>query len=178
MAGKRKRQGKGESKTSPRLVKAKQKQARAVDLRLAGKSYAAIAKELGYANKSSAYKAVKTALESQTETSVDEYRRVQNARLNEIHQALWTAVNEEPPEDQDEKARQRWEQERLRAIGLIHKNMERRARLLGLDAPTKQEKTVQGKDGGPLEIVSETTVDLSNCSMEDLKKLEAMLDEN
>lgn len=50
--------------STPRLVRARLRQNRALQLRAAGFSYAAIARELGFGSRASAYKSVKRALDA------------------------------------------------------------------------------------------------------------------
>lgn len=70
---------------------AKERQAQALELRLAGATYEAIADRLGYANKGGAHKAVQAALEDRlTLSSTDgEDLAVELARLDAILVGLW-----------------------------------------------------------------------------------------
>ena len=59
--------------------------ARAVEMRLAGEDYDEIAKELQYADKSGAWRAVDRALRARTDRAVDEYHR---QRLAEVERTI------------------------------------------------------------------------------------------
>src|SRR5690242_12819226 len=101
-----------------------ERQARALELRRAGHDYDAIAAALGYANRSGAYKAVRRALTEAMRAPAEEVRALECARLD----VLWTMVFEAALGG-DEKAFQR-----------VTWIMDRRARLLGLDAPRRVER--------------------------------------
>lgn len=62
---------------------------RCVELAGAGKTYEQIAAEVGYANKSSARKAVVTALAAREVEAVEELRRLEVARLDALQAASW-----------------------------------------------------------------------------------------
>jgi hypothetical protein len=109
------------SGTSEKHIAAVQRQAAAVELRKAGKSYQAIASHLGYKGPSGAYKAVSTALKKMIMEPVEELRTLEEQRLDTMLAAIWPAV--------------------LRGdLGAVDRGlriMERRAKLEGLDAPVK-----------------------------------------
>jgi hypothetical protein len=94
-------------------------------LRLAGYSHRDIAAQLGVAP-SSAYKRVRHALDELNKTnleSAEQLRALELLRLDELLSSLWdTAIAGD-----------------LRAVDRVLKVMERRAKLLGLDAPVKVE---------------------------------------
>lgn len=71
--------------------RAEDRQQKALELRLAGASYDAIARALDYAGKSSAYKAVQTALANASEPSrdVNESDSTELARLDAMLTGLW-----------------------------------------------------------------------------------------
>jgi hypothetical protein len=67
-----------------------ERQAKALELHLAGTSYEAIAKAVGYASKSGAYKAVRAALASQGLTAKSaEVIESELARLDALLMGLW-----------------------------------------------------------------------------------------
>jgi hypothetical protein len=144
-----------ESKTSERRLTAHDRRLAALELRKQGKSFAAIAETLGCAV-SNAYKMVMTALrETQVEPAA-EVRQIEIARLDAMLDALWPVVspNVLPLTDAEGNVIVSADPDRnvqVKAVMSAVKIMERRARLLGLDAPTKQEIT--GKDGGAIELV-------------------------
>ena len=116
-----------EPKTSIRRMEAVEKQRKAMEMRLAGKSYETIASELEYASKSGAYKAVMSAIKKTLQEPADELRKVEAERLDAMLAVLW-----------DKKDKPLY-------VDRILRIMERRARLLGLDAPTRQDITSDDK---------------------------------
>ncbi len=114
-----------ESKTSPRRVEAKQKQAKAVELRAAGVTFARIAEELGYTDESGARDAVKKALQATIQQPADELRQMELAKFDYIETRLAKQVA----------------QGHLGAIDRLLKVIEARRKLLGLDAPERRELT-------------------------------------
>lgn len=117
----------GESKTSQRRIEAVEKQKKALDLRKAGATYGAIAKQLGYANDSGAEHAVKAALKATVQDAADSVRELELERLDALLLNMWSQV---------QKGNQG-------AVDRVLRIMERRAKLLGLDAPTKSQVTIE-----------------------------------
>ena len=115
-------------------VKANDNQLKALTLRKAGVSYWGIAEALGYKDASGAWRAVKAALKKTLQEPADELRTLELSRLDDMLKAIAPHVAAG----------------NLTAIDRALKIQERRARLLGLDAPVKQEHT--GKDGNELII--------------------------
>lgn len=110
-------------KTRPKQLKARLRDAEAVELRLAGKVYREIAEELGYADAGEAYHAVQRSIARVEAEGVEQLREVEQARLEKLHGAFWgDAVAG------DGKAADR-------ALRIS----ERRSRLMGLDGPVKVE---------------------------------------
>lgn len=108
-----------ESSTSSRRIRAAIREAEALSLRLAGYSYGEIASELGYANGSGAHKAVMRALEKlHPIEKAEKLRRIEAARLDRLWRRLWAKLEEGD----------------LSVVDRLLRIMERRARLLGLDA--------------------------------------------
>lgn len=105
---------------------------RVLELRLAGLTFDRIAKELGYASPSGAWYAMKRALTRTLQEPADELRRQEAERLDRMLSGLWAEAT----------------RGNTAAIQTALKVMERRARLLGLDAPAKTEQTVTVYDGG------------------------------
>lgn len=110
-----------ESNTSERMITAAERQVQALALRKAGVSYEQIASALGYASGSGAYQAVHRALRKMLKEPAEEVRDLEVARLDEMLRALWPGVQAGEPKKV------------LAALRV----MERRAKLLGLDAPAK-----------------------------------------
>jgi hypothetical protein len=101
----------GESKTSPRRIEAVEKQRKALDLRKAGATYAA----------------VKAALNATVKDAADDVRNLEVERLDAMLLNLWPQV---------QKANQG-------AVDRVLRIMERRAKLLGLDAPVKTDNKLE-----------------------------------
>lgn len=122
-----------------------ERDAEACRLRARALSYAEIAKRLGYVDESHAHRAVQRALKATVQEASDELRAVELKRLDGLYRlALKVAerahvtvsngrvvhLGDLPLQD-DAPA--------LAAIDRLLKIQERRARLLGLDAPVKHE---------------------------------------
>lgn len=106
-------------RTGTAVLTARDKQRRALELRTEGRTLDQIADELGYADKSGAHRAITAALDRHEAAAVDEYRDLEAARLNELQQAIWPLA----------KAGD------IPAVTACVRIIDRRARLLGLDAP-------------------------------------------
>ena len=108
-------------------LKAKDRKLRALELRLSGETFNSIAEKLGYASVSGAYKAVQTALKKTLQQPADEVRKMEIERLDSLLSVMWP--HRHKPEYLDR----------------IIKVMERRAKLLGLDAVIRQDITTNGE---------------------------------
>lgn len=130
-----------QSATSARRVGARERELAAVGLRLQGLPYGAIAARLG-TSRGTAHALVLRSLERTAGAlgeSAGVLREIEVARLDELLAGLWpAAISGDVP-----------------SVGMALRVAERRARLLGLDAPTRQELT--GADGGPLSFVEVAT---------------------
>lgn len=124
MAGKRKVPSSGVL-TNAAAVKAKKMAAAAVECRMEGKTFAVIAEELGYKSVQAAHDAVKRALAATLREPADAYRQLEMERLD----AMWGVhyLNAQAGD--------------VQALAGCLKVMERRAKLLGIDAPAKVENT-------------------------------------
>lgn len=103
--------------------------ARAVELAVAGATYQQIADELGYANRGTVHRLVTEALAEQwAEGATDRNQLLHRelARLERMTRALWPDVVQGKPD----------------AIHAALRVADRRAKLLGLDAPTKLQHQV------------------------------------
>lgn len=120
------------STNTDRRVNAAERQAAAIRLRRNGWSYDRIAEELGYADKSGAYKAVMAALQATLKEPAEELRTLELKRLDA---AVDLALRE-------------IDNDNLAAVDKLIRIMERRAALLGLDAP----KRVAAEVDGPIEL--------------------------
>jgi hypothetical protein len=92
------------------------RKARAVELAINGACYGAIAAEVGYSHRGTAYKAVHKALAERVTEGVDELRRLELDRLDVLQAALW------PQAMAGDTA----------AACVVLRIIERRAKLLGL----------------------------------------------
>lgn len=121
--------GKKPSRTSPRAIRGRELENKAMQLRKAGASFQAIADALGV-SKTGAYKAVNRVLDK-LDYDTDEHARrmvkLELERLDEFFLGVYPRARKG-----DDKA-----------ISSALKIMERRARYLGLDAPTPVEHSVE-----------------------------------
>lgn len=97
-------------------------------MRLVGLSYDKIAEKVGFASKSGAYHAVMAALTKTLREPAEELRTLELERLDDMTLPLMA---------QAKKGNQG-------AVDRLLRIMERRAKLLGLDAPVKIAATVSG----------------------------------
>jgi hypothetical protein len=111
----------GQITNSQERIAAAERARQALELRKAGAQYADIATTLGYADASGAYRAVSRALAKLTAEPAAELRELELLRLDRMLQAIWDQVIRGNHGAVDRALR----------IG------ERRAKLLGLDAPQK-----------------------------------------
>lgn len=94
----------------------------ALQMRRAGHTYAEIGEALGV-NPSRAHAIVQTTLRNMLREPADDVRQMEDTRLDSMLRALWGRI----------------EHGDVAAISAALRIMERRARLLGLDAPTQQQ---------------------------------------
>jgi hypothetical protein len=120
-------------------ISATEKQAKALALRKAGVSYVGIAEALGYSSGSGAFKAVSAGLKKTLQEPADELRKLELARLDDMLKAIASHVSAGS----------------LTAIDRAIKIQERRAKLLGLDAPSRQDVTSGGeKLSAPIGVIA------------------------
>lgn len=120
-----------ESLTSSRRAKTADNEARALTMRLAGETYRQIGEQLGVTT-AAAYKMVRRVLDrtrKAADESAAELRQLEQERLDALLLALWK------PATQGNQG----------AVDRVLRIMERRAKLLGLDAPTKTDVTSGGQ---------------------------------
>ena len=111
-----------ESKTSQKRLEAANRQRRALELRAAGQTFDVIASELGYRSASGAFRAVSAGLRKTLQEPAGTLRKLELERLTKLEAELWTKL--------------------ARNVSVADKLLrvwERRARLLGLDAPNRVE---------------------------------------
>lgn len=130
-------------------------QAKALELRRMGYGYVQIAHQLGV-SKSQAHRYVAAGLSeaaAKVAASADELRTEDIDRLDALLGALWIKAK----------------RGEVAAVDRVLKILERRAKLLGIEAPVRIEAT--GKDGKPIEVSSTTTIDPSKLSIDTLREL-------
>lgn len=108
-----------------RQVDANERQRQALELRKAGVGYAVIAEKLGYRFASGAHAAVGAALKKTLQEPADDLRTLELERLDVALLGIWQQVRNG----------------HHGAIDRYLKIAERRAKLLGLDAPAKVAQT-------------------------------------
>jgi len=127
-----------------RAAKGLEHQRQALELRRMGLGYEAIGAQLGL-GKSQAHRLVQAALadcREQVTAHADELRSEELSRLDGMLQGLW------PRARKGEAA----------AVDRVLKIGERRAKLLGLDAPTRTALQGGGDDAPPIHTVTEAKV--------------------
>lgn len=143
------------NKSSPRRANAIKHRETALDWRRAGLSFERIGEKMGI-SKVRAHQLVTEAMEHTRQAiaaGADELRAEEVARLDGLLEKLWP------------KARRG----EVAAVDRVLKIGERRAKLLGIEAPVRIETT--GKDGKPIEVSSTATIDPSKLSTQTLQDL-------
>ena len=123
-------QGRKTRASKPRSIAVRLKGQQAIKLRMAGATIEAIATQLGYASPASAYKTIMRELEQTAQDmgeSIEAVRHLELNRLDQMQLSIWAAA---VAGDQQ-------------AIGTALRIQERRASLLGLDAPKQIEARVR-----------------------------------
>lgn len=120
-------------KTKPETIEAKEKAVRALEARKEGKTFAQIADEVGYNSPQAAHDAVKRALDAMIREPAEDVRRLELERLD----AMWGLhyLNAQAGD--------------VQALAACMRIMERRAKLLGIDAPVRTDNKTEviGKEG-------------------------------
>ena len=138
--------------TDRRTITGEEHRLKALQLRKAGLSYATIGTQL-HCTKQNAYRLVKSALDNlrtHCAEATETLRQLELERLDALLMGLWT------PASRGDHA----------AIDRVLKIMERRARLLGLDAPAKVAPTSPDGEApyDPLQAVQELDVLLAQMA--------------
>ena len=116
-------------------VVVREREVAAIDLRREGLTYGEIAERLGYSDGTGARNAVVRGLDRALREPADELRELEAARLDRAQVAIWPGVLSGDVKN---------------VLALI-KIMERRARLLGLDAPLRVSGDVTVFEGGDVD---------------------------
>jgi hypothetical protein len=121
-----------------------EKEAKIIELRRTGATWELIAKAVGYANASGAYKAYQKALNRIIEPKIEELRATEIDRLDRLQFAIW----------------ERAKDGEIKAIDAVLRILDRRTRILGLDAPSKIQAEIVTYDGNILEEHTQRIIDL------------------
>lgn len=108
----------------------RERQRKALELRLEGKTYDQIAEAVGYSERGAAYRAVEAVLGRAEAESAATYREVVGARLEALHAAYWPAAVAGD----------------LKAAEIVGKTSDRLAKLYGMNAPDKVQVQPVGLD--------------------------------
>jgi len=112
------------------------KEQRAYELRLSGKTFKDIAKELKYSDASGAYQAYQRAREVVSLDNLGEWRLLELERLNAVQNALWEFALEG----------------HIPSINALIRVFDLRAKLIGLYAPEKIEVQNPDYNSGELDL--------------------------
>ena len=145
------------NKTSAKVIDCKIKAAKALELRMEGNTFQTIAKEAGYKSSQAAFDAVKRAIAAITREPATELLNLELERLDVLWQIQY--LNAQGGD--------------VQAMASCMKIMERRARYLGLDAPTSTQ--LGGIPGGEPIVLSKIMdgIPLAKLSADELKQLES-----
>lgn len=124
------RGGNAQTTTVREQAKLAERRAQALNLKIAGATYEAIARTLHYASRGNAHRDIHTALAAITKEPAEEYVKLQMARLDEMLLALWPKVRKG-----DAHAISR-------ALTVMHQQNQ----LAGVYAPTRQTVTIISED--------------------------------
>lgn len=116
--------------SSPAVIARAERDQRAVDMRRAGVSWDAIARALGYASSGHAHQSFMRYMAAYPRESIADARQVELDRLDQLQAAIWQQCLATG------STNQHW------AIDRMLKISDQRARLLGLNAPVRQEVSV------------------------------------
>ena len=135
------------NKTSPRYIQMVEEERRALELRKAGFTYEKIAQQMGLKSPILARNRVMKALDKTLQEPSEEVRKMELERLDSILLGLWPRILKGEP--------------RAAEVGLSV--MERRSRMLGLDAPVRK----------IVEVITEDAVDRAIRELEEqISKIE------
>jgi predicted transcriptional regulator len=158
------------------------------EMYIRGKTQYEIASELGISQSQVNYdlKAIQAQWRESTTMNLDEAKAKELARLDELEREFWAAW--EASKGERTQARQEKNNSGATVKASMMKEqrdgnpaflngvlscIDRRCKLLGLDAPTKSELT--GKDGGPIRTENTQKPDLSKLSLDELLQLRQMM---
>lgn len=147
------------NRSSPTALQRRQQAQQALDMRLEGKSYVKIADALAYSGPGAVYNAVQRLMDAHEVESIDELRRVECARMDEMLAGLWPAATTGNKD----------------AVEAVVKIQTRRAKLLGLDKPQRVDVRVELRrilllkiGNRPPRLIDLDEIDLDNLTDEEL----------
>lgn len=133
------------------------KERRALELRRAGITFDQIAQTLGYKNSDGAWRAVRRAMQrTLRESGAEEIRDQELDRLDRLQAAVWPRAL----------------QGDLPAVGAVVRIMERRSKMLGLDAPITAQVKVEHFDGDSIDAEVQRLIATLEQNMPAKKELE------
>ena len=138
------------SKVNPDTI---EKEKKVLELRRGGLTFDLIAQRLGYASASGAHKAYMSACKRIVYEDVVEVRKSEIDRLDIAQAAIWGDLTDTQNVDANTRAK---------LVMALMKIMERRARLLGLDMPTKAQVEVTTYDRNTIDAEVERLVAILN----------------
>lgn len=110
-----------------------EKEAQAINLRRAGASYEDIARQLGYADPSGAYRAVQRVLRRTIQEPADDLRTLEGQRIERLLMAVWPLALGREVRQADGSMKR--EDPSLKAVEQARKLIADRRQLFGLDSP-------------------------------------------
>ncbi len=150
----------GEPKTSPRRLLARQRQSKALALRLEGAEYAEIAAKVGYASGAGAFAAVEAAMKDDRRAHVADELSMNLRRLNRLLLAWWPRAigltpegNPIPPDLAASAEVRAILGERARLVGIYPQPGSRRQERLDEDLLRKEAERVARATGFSVEEV-------------------------
>ncbi|MFJ7297528.1 hypothetical protein [Streptomyces collinus] len=117
---------------------------------------------LGYSSPNAARRDLNRALEAHRDEEAAEvsiYRQQENERLDALLEAAWPRATQ-PHAVYDKEGNVVGQELDMRAVDTVLRLMDRRAKLNGLDAPTKAE--LSGPGGGPVSLNTASVSELRN----------------
>jgi hypothetical protein len=140
----------GRSRVKPETL---EKERKVLEYRRGGLTFDLIADRLGYASASGAHKAYLSACNRIVYEDVVEVRKSEMDRLDIAQAAIWGDLTDTQNVDANTRAR---------LVMALMKIMERRARLLGLDMPTKAQVEVSIYDRDTIDAEVQRLVAILN----------------
>jgi len=140
----------GRSRVKPETL---EKERKVLEYRRGGLTFDLIAERLGYASASGAHKAYLSACNRIVYEDVIEVRKSEMDRLDIAQAAIWGDLTDTQNVDANTRAR---------LVMALMKIMERRARLLGLDMPTKAQVEVSIYDRDTIDAEVQRLVAILN----------------